>query len=63
MLITINLKNFHIIHVRILRANFPEIIASEIAVSKILEYIEMFYSAKRRYSDLGYVAPNEFESV
>ena len=33
----------------------------EIADSKIFEYIEMFYNAKRRHSYLGYVSPNEFE--
>lgn len=34
----------------------------EIAASKIFEYIEMFYNAKRRHSYLGYISPNEFES-
>ena len=34
----------------------------EIASSKIFEYIEMFYNAKRRHSYLGYISPNEFES-
>tara|TARA_B110000046_G_scaffold152581_1_gene161818 strand:+ start:387 stop:1196 length:810 start_codon:yes stop_codon:yes gene_type:complete len=33
----------------------------EIAKSKIFEYIEMFYNAKRRHSYLGYISPNEFE--
>jgi putative transposase len=33
----------------------------EIATSKIFEYIEMFYNAKRRHSYLGYLSPNEFE--
>ncbi len=33
----------------------------EIAASKIFEYIEMFYNAKRRHSYLGYISPNEFE--
>lgn len=33
----------------------------EIAASKIFEYIEMFYSSKRRHSYLGYISPNEFE--
>jgi len=33
----------------------------EIATSKIFEYIEMFYNAKRRHSYLGYISPNEFE--
>jgi len=28
----------------------------EIAVSKIFEYIEMFYNSKRRHSYLGYVS-------
>ena len=32
-----------------------------IAASKIFEYIEMFYNAKRRHSYLGYISPNEFE--
>ena len=31
------------------------------ATSKIFEYIEMFYNAKRRHSYLGYISPNEFE--
>jgi len=34
----------------------------EIAASKIFEYIEMFYNAKRRHSYLNYISPNEFES-
>ncbi len=34
----------------------------EIAASKIFEYIEMFYNAKRRHSYLGHISPNEFES-
>ncbi len=34
----------------------------EIATSKIFEYIEMFYNAKRRHSYLGYISPNEFEN-
>jgi len=33
----------------------------EIAASKIFEYIEMFYNAKRRHSYLGHISPNEFE--
>ena len=33
----------------------------EIATSKIFEYIEMFYNAKRRHSYLNYISPNEFE--
>ena len=33
----------------------------EIAKSKIFEYMEMFYNAKRRHSYLGYISPNEFE--
>jgi len=33
----------------------------EVAVSKIFEYIEMFYNPKRRHSYLGYISPNEFE--
>lgn len=33
----------------------------EVAASKIFEYIEMFYNAKRRHSYLGYISPNEFE--
>ena len=33
----------------------------EITTSKIFEYIEMFYNAKRRHSYLGYISPNEFE--
>ena len=33
----------------------------ELAASKIFEYIEMFYNAKRRHSYLGYISPNEFE--
>jgi putative transposase len=32
-----------------------------IAISKIFEYIEMFYNSKRRHSYLGYISPNEFE--
>ena len=32
-----------------------------IATSKIFEYIEMFYNAKRRHSYLDYISPNEFE--
>ncbi len=32
-----------------------------IAASKIFEYIEMFYNAKRRHSYLDYLSPNEFE--
>ena len=32
-----------------------------VAASKIFEYIEMFYNAKRRHSYLNYVSPNEFE--
>ena len=31
------------------------------AKSRIFEYIEMFYNAKRRHSYLGYISPNEFE--
>jgi putative transposase len=31
------------------------------ANSKIFEYIEMFYNAKRRHSYCGFVSPNEFE--
>lgn len=31
------------------------------AKSKIFEYIQMFYNAKRRHSYLGYISPNEFE--
>jgi len=34
----------------------------EIAASKIFEYMEMFYNAKRRHSYLNYISPNEFES-
>jgi putative transposase len=33
----------------------------DIAASKIFEYIEMFYNAKRRHSYLGHISPNEFE--
>ena len=33
----------------------------DIAASKIFEYIEMFYNAKRRHSYLDYISPNEFE--
>ena len=36
-------------------------VTREIAASKIFEYIEMFYNAKRRHSYLGYISPNEFE--
>ena len=32
-----------------------------VAASKIFEYIEMFYNAKRRHSYLDYVSPNAFE--
>jgi len=33
----------------------------DIAASKIFEYIEMFYTSKRRHSYLNYISPNEFE--
>jgi len=33
----------------------------EIAVSKIFEYIEMWYNSKRRHSFLDGISPNEFE--
>ena len=33
----------------------------EIEASKIFEYIEMFYNAKRRHSYLDYISPNKFE--
>ena len=36
-------------------------ITRAVAASKIFEYIEMFYNAKRRHSYLDYVSPNEFE--
>lgn len=32
-----------------------------VAASKIFEYIEMFYNAKRRHSYLDYISPNDFE--
>ena len=33
----------------------------DIALSKIFEYIEMFYNPKSRHSCLNYILPNEFE--
>jgi len=33
-----------------------------IARGAIFEYIEVWYSRKRRHSTIGYVSPEEFES-
>jgi putative transposase len=33
------------------------------ARTSIVEYIEVFYNAKRRHSSLGYVSPTEFEEA
>ena len=33
------------------------------AKQDVIDYIEMFYNSRRLHSYLGYVSPNEFESL
>jgi transposase InsO family protein len=43
------------------RVFFSNYATRDAARQDIVDYIEMFYNSKRRYSYLGYMSPKEFE--